>query len=971
MKNIIAKLTVGQQLWLLVLAFLIPVLLQTGYDLRGAYHDAQGQQAQAAGARYIKALKAVQLGLAAHRGNVALLKSGDSGRQAQIATVAAELDKALADVRALEQAGLPFATSSEALAANWSTLQGRIAAISGPESFAEHTRLIGQTRTLMHEAADHSGLAYSPDVDVYNLQSLAAAEFPRLAEGLGVIRGRFSSQIQRLLNGAEVTEAQVIEVASTVSLMLETLPEVTMAIEQSLEGNPDLDRALLTQAQTTVAGARAALEKVADLRQRLASPETREQLPRSTPDSFFTEMTTVISDVSRLWDSVGTLIADLTSERASRLQQEMYLIGGGLLTLIVLICWFAITVIRQLRASLGAEPVELASVASAIAGGQLDAPMRESVGVYRELKAMRDTLKRQMDEAGRQLIEITRVKEAIQNSSTSIMIADEKFDIVYMNPANTRVLKKQEAEIRKLLPDFDATHLVGKNIDVFHRNPAHQRQMLANLRQPHSANLTLGDAFFGLTAAAIRNDRDEVLGYVVEWRDDTALVNIQNEVSGLVDAAKVGDLSGRMAVAGKTGFFKSLAEGLNEFLGAVDGVTDEIEAVMQKVAGGDLKGRMDAGHKGKFGAIADSINETLDKLGSVIRQVAEAAEATRASGHEISQGNRQLSERTEKQSSSLEETASALEELTSNVRNTADNSRQADLLSGQTRDSAMKGGEVVERTVAAIQEISDSSAKIAEIIGVIDEIAFQTNLLALNASVEAARAGDQGRGFAVVATEVRNLAQRSANSAREIKELIQDSVRRVKLGSELAGESGVMLQEIIGNVKKVSDFISDIAAATEEQSSGIEEINKAIAELDDITQQNAALAEETASAAESAMENTELMAEAVSFFNIASGAAVLQRPPRTGGAGQSASAAAPAARQSGSEVRGPRSAGISIKKVGRGGAASTEARDAAGQATAAPANGDRKTTQAPARPARPTRQADDVDDENDDDWEVF
>ncbi|MBK8971168.1 MAG: HAMP domain-containing protein [Hahellaceae bacterium] len=612
----------------------------------------------------------------------------------------------------------------------------------------------------------------------------------------------------------------------------------------------------------------------------------------------------------------------------------------GLLILCVVGMWFTY---RWLMASLGAEPVDLAAVASSIANGRLDESMKDSVGVYAQLRIMRDKLKQQIRDAQEQLVITTRIQEAIETTSTSIMIADADFNIVYVNPANLRVLAKQEKEIKKRVPNFDAHTLIGKNIDIFHRTPSHQRDLLKKLREPYTANLQLGEAYFGLTAGAIRDDNDQILGYVVEWRDETSQVLAENEISGLVDAAKAGDLGKRLETASKAGFFKNLSEGLNTLLQSVDSVTGEINDVMKKVAGGDLKGRMDVSYQGQFGEIAEAVNETLDKLSGVIRQVSDAAEATRASGHEISQGNRQLSERTEKQSSSLEETASALEELTSNVRNTADNSRQADMLSAQTRDSAMKGGDVVERTVAAIQEISDSSEKIAEIIGVIDEIAFQTNLLALNASVEAARAGDQGRGFAVVATEVRNLAQRSANSAREIKDLIQDSVRRVKLGSELAGESGVMLQEIIGNVKKVSDLISDIAAATEEQSSGIEEINKAIAELDDITQQNAALAEETASAAESAMENTELMGEAVGFFNLASSA------------GSKRSFAAPAAR---STMTKP----AALKKASMGvSSASLES---------APAKPMPAAKSAPKPAAKPSA-AKDLDDESDDDWEVF
>ena len=209
-----------------------------------------------------------------------------------------------------------------------------------------------------------------------------------------------------------------------------------------------------------------------------------------------------------------------------------------------------------------------------------------------------------------------------------------------------------------------------------------------------------------------------------------------------------------------------------------------------------------------------------------------------------------------------------MEELTSTVRNNADNARQANQVAGNASQLATTGGEVVGRAVTAMQQINDSSEHIAEIIGVIDEIAFQTNLLALNASVEAARAGEQGRGFAVVATEVRNLASRSAEAAKEIKELIQDSVSKVKAGSELVDESGSTLEEIVQGVKKVGDIIAEIAAASEEQSAGIDQVNRAVTSMDEVTQQNAALAEQTSAASAQLNDKAHELESLVGFFKV-------------------------------------------------------------------------------------------------------
>ena len=461
-----------------------------------------------------------------------------------------------------------------------------------------------------------------------------------------------------------------------------------------------------------------------------------------------------------------------------------------------------------------------------------------------------------------------RVKQALDSVTGNTMIADNDFNIIYMNAAVQDMMKHAEDDIRKDLPGFDSTNLLGQSIDSFHKHPSHQRDLVAKLTGTYKANIVLGGRTFVLIANPIENEQGERLGAVVEWLDRTDEVAVEKEVDGLVQAAIDGDLSHRIDIVNKDGFFLTLATGLNDLVSVAESVVNDTARVLNALANGRLTETITADYQGSFEQLKQDSNATVEKLTEIIHNIRDSASAVSTGANEISQGHTDLSQRTESQASNLEETASSMEEMTSAVKQTSENSTHATELAVSASKQAVEGGEVVSRAVAAMDEINQASNKIADIIGVIDEIAFQTNLLALNAAVEAARAGEQGRGFAVVAGEVRNLAQRSAGAAKEIKDLIRDSVDKVNVGTNLVNESGKTLKDIVLSVKRVTDMIEEISIAAKEQSSGIDQVNTSIVQMDEMTQQNAALVEESAAAGEAMAEQSRAMMNLMDFFTV-------------------------------------------------------------------------------------------------------
>ena len=359
------------------------------------------------------------------------------------------------------------------------------------------------------------------------------------------------------------------------------------------------------------------------------------------------------------------------------------------------------------------------------------------------------------------------------------------------------------------------------------------------------------------------------------------LVQLQMDIGKQVyESSQASYASFRLVVIGMLAGALALAAGIGWWLvRSITAPLGRAVRIAESVAAGDLTQQIDATSQDETGKLLAALSEMNNSLVGIVGNVRHATDSISTASSEIASGNMDLSARTEQQASSLEETASSMEELTSTVRQNADNARQANQLAGNASEVARRGGAVVSQVVDKMSAINESAYKIVEIISVIDGIAFQTNILALNAAVEAARAGEQGRGFAVVASEVRNLAQRAGNAAKEIKQLIDNSVAQVEEGSRLVDQAGATMTEVVQSVQQVTDIIGEISAASGEQSSGLQQINQAVVQMDNATQQNAALVEQAAAAAGALQEQAASLSQAVSVFRLSAQAARHASPP--------------------------------------------------------------------------------------------
>jgi methyl-accepting chemotaxis protein len=463
-------------------------------------------------------------------------------------------------------------------------------------------------------------------------------------------------------------------------------------------------------------------------------------------------------------------------------------------------------------------------------------------------------------------LDAARIRSALDKSNVNLLVSDQTSHYVYASGAAMAYFRRNAAAIQRVHADFSPDAVIGCSRENMRRYLGIDQVKQTTNTASYSVRTNFGECTVDLHATPVMNEANEYLGATVEWRDVTEELRVANEVARMVSAAAVGDFSQRIELAGKEGPIRDIAAGMNTVSETVESSVGAIATSLERLSEGDLTHRIDRELIGSFRTLQEHVQATFERLTQTMTTIQSTAEEVANAAAEINAGSNDLAKRTEQQATSLEETAATTEELAASVKQTAESSRQATELARDASAIAGRGGKIADEAVEAIGRIERASQQIAEIVGVIDDIAFQTNLLALNAAVEAARAGDAGKGFAVVASEVRALAQRSGQAAKDIKGLIANSSEQVAGGVRLVHGAGEALSQIVEAASRVSATVADISSATAEQANGIEEMSQTVAHLDEMTQQNSAMAEESAAAADGLQRQIDTLRSLVAAF---------------------------------------------------------------------------------------------------------
>ncbi|WP_127470529.1 methyl-accepting chemotaxis protein [Thiomicrorhabdus aquaedulcis] len=469
---------------------------------------------------------------------------------------------------------------------------------------------------------------------------------------------------------------------------------------------------------------------------------------------------------------------------------------------------------------------------------------------------------------------------AMNAASTNLMVADSDFNIVSINTTLAEMFQRNETTLQTALPNFSAKSIVGSNMDIFHKDPSHQRKMVGALQTTWSGRLDVAGLSLDLTVVPVLNQGVKQ-GFVVEWRDMTAQVQIQNQLAQAIQAASTGVLTSQINLKGQDGFYLQVGQGINALLIGLQDFMAKTIYNIGEIAFNRLNGQLDGQFDGSYRMTQDAINIALRGLNEMVGQVQFSANLVNNAMRQLSSGVNEFSSQVQQQAAAIEQTSAASQQMLASVQQNMSTIHHANSVTQNVTLQVKSGSGVMDKALISIQAVEASGHKIGEIVILIDSIAFQTNLLALNAAVEAARAGEHGRGFAVVASEVRALAGKSAQAAKEIKNLIDTSVQQIDEGTQRVKEASNALNEIMSSTNEVSSIMLEVTNASAEQEQAIHEVTNAMTIMDSAIQQSAALVEQTAASAEQVSDNMNTLNHLISSFELSNEAKAISQSGRS------------------------------------------------------------------------------------------
>jgi len=811
-------------------------------------------KAEEAGIDPIGATLTLAKALQAHRGLAQIVLGGNAGAEGDRRQRAAEVAQALEQAHKQVQAA-GYAKVVEGLARlreQWQRVQAGIDQRSLPaaDSFAQHSAMVRQTQQAIEVIADLSGLSLDPVAESYFVMTAATDHLPRLAEYMALVRGKGAG----MLGGKEIQQADRAALEALVTEAGHLSERAAGQLQKAAELQPGLARSL----QAAMAASRGDSEKVLQLARAQLLGSAR---PTVTSVEFHAAASAAVDAEYRMAREALKALDELLHARIEEGEADRATLLVALAVLGVAGLGLGLAITRSVTQPLANAVAASEAVGQGDLDFRIDARGSDEAAMLlagfsrmqQQLRERRAAEAEQREKEQRIATENARVRAALDVAPMPVRIADAEGTIVYINRRLEQLLQRDAAAFRAELPGFDPARVLGGSVGMFYLDSAAAVARLRALRETAQTRLKLGGRQYDVTTSPILDADGTSLGTVGIWDDKTEQLEAEAEIAELTGAANEGDLSRRIALEGKSGFMHLLGE---------------------------------------------QFNQLMVTFGRTIVQVRAAADQLSSASSQVSQTSQSLSHSASQQAASVEETTASLQEISASVKQNADSANVTDGIATQAATEAQQGGEAVTRTAAAMKDI-------AKKISIIDDIAYQTNLLALNAAIEAARAGEHGKGFAVVAAEVRKLAERSQVAAQEIGALAGGSV-------ELADKAGALLSAMVPSIRKTSELVQEISAASGEQSEGVGQITTAMSHLSTATQQTASASEELSATAEELSAQAAELQGLMTFFRVAEEPGDDRERRAATGARATAEASL---RSTGSPVREPASAATSAAQL--------------------------------------------------------